>query len=106
MAGSKNFFSTSNVVQAGAAGSVAPAGGAGEEILSQMSGSVFKILVQNGAQVSVGQTVLGLEAMKVESGLSPLQQGVWSSRFLKVSKFKLEMSSQSCIKSCTSRKVS
>jgi len=67
MAGSKNFFSTSNVVQAGAAGSVAPAGGAGEEISSQMPGSVFKILVQNGAQVSEGQTILGVEAMKIES---------------------------------------
>lgn len=44
----------------------APAPGAGEEVFSQMPGAVVKVLVANGSAVKSGDTLLILEAMKME----------------------------------------
>ncbi len=49
-----------------AASSSAPAGGSGATVNSPMPGSIFKMLVSPGDAVEAGQTVLVLEAMKME----------------------------------------
>ena len=68
-------------LQAGtAAGGAVATGGAaatatGTEVTSKMPGSVFKILVPNGARVKEGDTILVLEAMKMESPVAATANG-------------------------------
>lgn len=47
----------------------APAGGAGD-VVAPMPGTVLKLAVADGAQVKAGDTVLILEAMKMENEIS------------------------------------
>ena len=63
-----NGKSYSVAISEDAAGAAAPAGaGGGHEIKAQLPGAVVKILVVPGASVGDGDTVMVLEAMKMES---------------------------------------
>ncbi|MEY9862713.1 acetyl-CoA/propionyl-CoA carboxylase biotin carboxyl carrier protein [Catenulispora sp. GAS73] len=59
-------------------------GPAGDALVSQMAGTVVKVCVADGEQVSAGQTVVVLEAMKMEQPLDAHQDGVISGLSLKV----------------------
>lgn len=50
--------------------------GAAGELLSQMPGKVVKIMVKEGEQVEVGQTLIILEAMKMENEIKAGTSGV------------------------------
>ena len=63
---------------AAAAPAAAPAG-TGELIESPLPGSVFKIVVSPGQAVKKGDTLLIIEAMKMENELSAPRDGVVSS---------------------------
>ncbi|MEM7001505.1 MAG: sodium-extruding oxaloacetate decarboxylase subunit alpha [Pseudomonadota bacterium] len=56
-----------------AAAPAAPTGG--EDMPAPLSGNVFKVLVQPGQQVAEGETVIVLEAMKMETEVSAIQAG-------------------------------
>ena len=51
-------------------------GGAGEPVNSPLAGTVFEILVSPGQQVSEGENLLVLEAMKMETAVSATRDGV------------------------------
>ncbi len=53
--------------------------GPGEPLNAALAGNVFKVLVTPGQQVSAGETVLILEAMKMETEVSAPQDGVVAS---------------------------
>jgi acetyl-CoA/propionyl-CoA/long-chain acyl-CoA carboxylase, biotin carboxylase, biotin carboxyl carrier protein len=50
-------------------GAASIAGGAGEELVAPMQGTIVDILVEEGQEVSVGDAVCVLEAMKMENSL-------------------------------------
>lgn len=50
--------------------------GAGEKVVSPMPGVVLNLAVSNGATVKKGDTVLLLEAMKMENPISASKDGV------------------------------
>ncbi len=52
-----------------------PAGGEGEELQAPLAGNIAKVLVQTGAQVEQGQTLLVLEAMKMETEIRAPRSG-------------------------------
>ncbi len=54
----------------------AHAAGAGEEIASPMPGAVVKVLVEEGAAVDPGDTVVVVEAMKMQNDLAAVRGGV------------------------------
>lgn len=65
-----------------AAAAAAPAAvpaGSGELIESPLPGSIFKILVSAGQAVKKGETLLIIEAMKMENEVSAPRDGVVSS---------------------------
>ena len=53
----------------------ADAGGAGEAVTAALAGNVFKVLVAPGEQVSSGQPILVVEAMKMETQVSAPRSG-------------------------------
>lgn len=57
------------------AAAVGPAGGEGEELQAPLAGNIAKVLVQTGAQVEQGQTLLVLEAMKMETEIRAPRSG-------------------------------
>ena len=60
----------------GAGGSAAPvAAGGGEPVASPLAGNIFKVLVQPGDQVTEGDLVLILEAMKMETEIRAPKSG-------------------------------
>lgn len=59
----------------GAAPAAMPAGG-GEPLPAPLAGNIWKILVQPGQQVEEGQTLMILEAMKMETEVSAPKAGV------------------------------
>ena len=59
----------------GAAPAAMPAGG-GEPLPAPLAGNIWKILVQPGQQVEEGQTLMILEAMKMETEVSAASAGV------------------------------
>jgi len=64
-----------------AAGSAAPVSSStrgGEPVKAALAGNVFKVLVQPGDQVSVGQTIMVVEAMKMETDVSAPREGTVS----------------------------
>jgi acetyl-CoA/propionyl-CoA carboxylase biotin carboxyl carrier protein len=61
--------------RAGNRGAVAAAGPSSGSVLSQMQGTVLKVLVQVGDQVSVGDPVCVMEAMKMEVTLAAERAG-------------------------------
>jgi oxaloacetate decarboxylase alpha subunit len=74
---------TVEVSEAGAVSSVKPAepafkapvrAGAGT-IIAALAGNVFKVLVQPGDVVTEGQTILVVEAMKMETAVAASQDG-------------------------------
>ena len=63
---------------AAAAPAAAPAGGAlaaGEVVKSPMPGNILKILVSQGQQVKEGETLIILEAMKMENEIVATRAG-------------------------------
>ena len=63
---------------AAAAPAAAPAGGAlaaGEVVKSPMPGNILKILVSQGQQVKEGETLIVLEAMKMENEIVATRAG-------------------------------
>ncbi len=62
-------------VAAASPASAAPAGGAGQSLPAPLAGNVFKVLVSPGQQVAEGETVLVLEAMKMETEVSAPSAG-------------------------------
>lgn len=54
----------------------APKTGAGLEITAPMPGSILEIKVEEGAQVNAGDTLLILEAMKMENEITTPESGV------------------------------
>jgi len=60
---------------AGGAPAAMPAGG-GDPVPSPLAGTIWKILVQPGQQVEEGQTLMILEAMKMETEVSAAKAGV------------------------------
>ncbi|MEO9276112.1 sodium-extruding oxaloacetate decarboxylase subunit alpha [Marinomonas sp. 5E14-1] len=56
--------------------SVAPAASSGEVVPSPLAGNIFKVLVSPGQQVEEGETVMILEAMKMETEISAPKSGV------------------------------
>ena len=66
-----------SAVQPAAAGSVQPGAGsgAGEAVTAALAGNVFKVLVAPGDQVSSGQPILVVEAMKMETQVSAPRSG-------------------------------
>ncbi|MCV2403368.1 sodium-extruding oxaloacetate decarboxylase subunit alpha [Marinomonas sp. C2222] len=59
-----------------AAAPVAPAASSGEAVPSPLAGNIFKVLVSPGQQVEEGETVMILEAMKMETEISAPKSGV------------------------------
>lgn len=77
-----NGGDVNGVAAAGAAPSVGgaaaiPAGG--EPLLAPLAGNIFKVLVQPGQQVNEGDTVIILEAMKMETEISAPKSGTIAS---------------------------
>lgn len=77
-----NGGDVNGVAAAGAAPSVGgaaaiPAGG--EPLLAPLAGNIFKVLVQPGQQVNEGDTVIILEAMKMETEISAPKAGTIAS---------------------------
>jgi len=66
-----------SAMQPAAAGSVQPGAGsgAGEAVTAALAGNVFKVLVAPGDQVSSGQAILVVEAMKMETQVSAPRSG-------------------------------
>ncbi|TQV66695.1 oxaloacetate decarboxylase subunit alpha [Exilibacterium tricleocarpae] len=60
---------------AASGGAGVPAAG-GEPVPAPLAGNIFKVLVASGQQVSEGDTVLVLEAMKMETAVSAPRDGV------------------------------
>ncbi len=54
----------------------APAATAGEEVKSPMPGTILSVAVQPGSQVKKGQTLMILEAMKMENEIICPRDGV------------------------------
>ncbi|WP_137170348.1 sodium-extruding oxaloacetate decarboxylase subunit alpha [Marinomonas sp. FW-1] len=54
----------------------APAQASGEDVPSPLAGNIFKVLVSSGQQVNEGDTVMILEAMKMETEISAPKSGV------------------------------
>ena len=61
--------------EGGAAPTAAPAASGGSEVTAQMPGRVLKIVAQQGTRVEAGDTVLVLEAMKMEVQISAPESG-------------------------------
>ena len=61
--------------ESGAAPTAAPAASGGSEVTAQMPGRVLKIVAQQGTRVEAGDTVLVLEAMKMEVQISAPESG-------------------------------
>ena len=53
----------------------APASGEGTPVTAPMPGNIFKLLVSEGESVSEGQTVLIMEAMKMETEIKASVEG-------------------------------
>ena len=53
----------------------APAAGAGEPVKAPLAGNIFKVLVKPGDQVTEGQNIVILEAMKMETAVSAPRAG-------------------------------
>jgi len=60
---------------AGGAAAAMPAGG-GDPVPAPLAGNIWKVLVQPGQQVEEGQTLMILEAMKMETEVSASKAGV------------------------------
>ncbi|WP_045858795.1 sodium-extruding oxaloacetate decarboxylase subunit alpha [Teredinibacter purpureus] len=58
------------------AGSNAPAGSTGEPVNAPLAGNIFRVMVSPGQQVEEGDTLLVLEAMKMETQISAPQAGI------------------------------
>ena len=54
----------------------APVASSGEDVPSPLAGNIFKVLVSPGQQVEEGDTVMILEAMKMETEISAPKSGV------------------------------
>jgi acetyl-CoA/propionyl-CoA carboxylase biotin carboxyl carrier protein len=66
-----------------ASASAATAGGhAAGDLVAPMTGTILKVLVEPGAQVSTGDAVIVLEAMKMETTIAATQDGVVSEVFV------------------------
>ncbi|WP_237060547.1 sodium-extruding oxaloacetate decarboxylase subunit alpha [Microbulbifer sediminum] len=69
------------IAPVGSAGSPAPVGGhtapasGGEPVSAPLAGNIFKVLVKPGDQVTEGQTIVVLEAMKMETAVSAPRSG-------------------------------
>ena len=68
---------TVEVAESGMLSAVQPAAGngAGEAVTAALAGNVFKVLVSPGEQVSSGQPILVVEAMKMETQVSAPRSG-------------------------------
>ncbi|WP_226705033.1 sodium-extruding oxaloacetate decarboxylase subunit alpha [Microbulbifer elongatus] len=60
---------------AGGAAPAAAAPGAGEPVKAPLAGNIFKVLVKPGDQVTEGQNIVILEAMKMETAVSAPRAG-------------------------------
>ncbi|SDZ75346.1 sodium-extruding oxaloacetate decarboxylase subunit alpha [Microbulbifer marinus] len=58
-----------------AAAGAAPAASGGEPVKAPLAGNIFKVLVKPGDQVTEGQTIIVLEAMKMETAVSAPRAG-------------------------------
>ncbi|WP_295803597.1 sodium-extruding oxaloacetate decarboxylase subunit alpha [uncultured Microbulbifer sp.] len=58
-----------------AAPAAAPAAGTGEPVKAPLAGNIFKVLVKPGDQVTAGQNIVILEAMKMETAVSAPRAG-------------------------------
>ncbi|ADZ90038.1 sodium-extruding oxaloacetate decarboxylase subunit alpha [Marinomonas mediterranea] len=65
-----------------AAAAPAPASG-GEDVPAPLAGNIFKVLVSPGQQVQEGETIMILEAMKMETEISAPKSGVVGSIYVK-----------------------
>ncbi|SBT17227.1 Methylmalonyl-CoA carboxyltransferase 5S subunit [Marinomonas gallaica] len=63
--------------------SPAPAGGGGEDVPAPLAGNIFKILVSPGQQVAEGETLMIMEAMKMETEISAPKSGTVASIHVK-----------------------
>ncbi|WP_323843808.1 sodium-extruding oxaloacetate decarboxylase subunit alpha [Microbulbifer magnicolonia] len=57
------------------AGAAAPAASGGEPVKAPLAGNIFKVMVKPGDRVSEGQTIIVLEAMKMETAISAPRAG-------------------------------
>ncbi|MBB3060905.1 sodium-extruding oxaloacetate decarboxylase subunit alpha [Microbulbifer rhizosphaerae] len=60
---------------ASAGSAAAPAAGGGNPVAAPLAGNIFKVLVNPGDQVTEGQTIIVLEAMKMETAVSAPRSG-------------------------------
>ncbi|HTA08188.1 MAG TPA: biotin/lipoyl-containing protein, partial [Streptosporangiaceae bacterium] len=60
----------------GAVGGAVRGGQSGDELVSPMQGTIVKIVAADGEQVAVGDTIVVLEAMKMEQPLTAHKAGV------------------------------
>ncbi|MDJ0654677.1 MAG: sodium-extruding oxaloacetate decarboxylase subunit alpha [Xanthomonadales bacterium] len=65
-----------------AAAAPEPAAPAGEPVEAKLAGNVFKVLVSPGQQVAEGETVVVLEAMKMETDISAPRAGTVAEVFV------------------------
>ncbi len=74
----KNFkVSVAEGAAASSASTAAPAaGGASEPLKSPLPGTVMKIMIQPGAEIAAGETVMMMEAMKMETEIKAEKAGV------------------------------
>ncbi|SHG04037.1 oxaloacetate decarboxylase, alpha subunit [Marinomonas polaris DSM 16579] len=71
-----NIQPVANVPSAPAQAASVPAASSGEDVPSPLAGNIFKVLVSPGQQVEEGDTVMILEAMKMETEISAPRPGV------------------------------
>lgn len=80
-----NGGDVNGIAAVNSAGAAPAAGGAaaipagGEPLLAPLAGNIFKVLVQPGQQVNEGDTVIILEAMKMETEISAPKSGTIAS---------------------------
>ncbi|MFT2111481.1 sodium-extruding oxaloacetate decarboxylase subunit alpha [Marinomonas sp. 2405UD68-3] len=75
--------SGANLAAAPVAVAVPAVSGSGESIPSPLAGNIFKVLVSPGQQVEEGETIIILEAMKMETEISAPSSGVIGSIHVK-----------------------
>ncbi|MCE2571410.1 sodium-extruding oxaloacetate decarboxylase subunit alpha [Motilimonas eburnea] len=65
-----------NVNSSAPAPAAAPAAGPAEDVTSPLSGTIFKLVAQQGSQVNEGDVLLIMEAMKMETEVRAAKSGV------------------------------
>jgi acetyl-CoA/propionyl-CoA carboxylase, biotin carboxylase, biotin carboxyl carrier protein len=72
---SSSSSSSSSRPRRGGSGQAGPGSHAGDDLVSPMQGTIVKIVAEEGQQVAAGETIVVLEAMKMEQPLTAHKDG-------------------------------